>query len=251
MKLTSRNKTKLFSPLAPSPEGNPAPKDVESTLHPGQDDTHSPRNYHAHLSSSNPKFLTLLRKCLFHPSNSNTTTQNSISCNVLKDIIWGAFLGILFVIFLIFLDYQNFIYLGSARALRAAAFEMVTEPQTIKYVEESLGWKFISMDVYHAITEEMRDIRKQIEERQEEIKENGKKLEKCRLEAPLVKKEHEEIMAKMNAVFPELNKFCGECKWYGSTSCEERVHYLMQTYGSKEWESKLDLMKVTPACMNG
>lgn len=95
----------------------------------------------------------------------------------------------------------------------------------------------------------MKDIQKQIEEREREIEENGQKLEKCRLETPVVEKEHEEIMAKMTVSFPELDKFCGECKWYGSTSCEERMNYLIKTYGNKEWETKLDLMKATPNCM--
>mmetsp|Transcript_11268 Transcript_11268/g.23724 ORF Transcript_11268/g.23724 Transcript_11268/m.23724 type:complete len:253 (-) Transcript_11268:270-1028(-) len=252
MQLTSRNKPKQDSLLPPSSDGSSSLRDEESSMHLGQEHTNTPKNYHAHKhSSSTPTLLTFLRKAFSSPISSNSTTQNSNSSNVLKDIIWGAFLGILFVIFLIFLDYKNIIYLGSARAFRTAAFEMVTEPQTIKYVEESLGWKFISMDIYNAITEEMKDIQKQIEERHAEIEENGKKLEKCRLEAPVVKKEHDEIMARMTVLFPELNKFCGECKWYGPTSCEERMNYLMQTYGNKEWETKLDLMKATPNCMKG
>ncbi len=163
-------------------------------------------------------------------------------------MIGGTILGILFVFVLLFLDYRNFIHLGSARAFREAAIKLVTDPQTIRHVEESLDVKFISVDMYNAFNAETEKIQNKIKEREREIADNAKKIDHYRTEAAPYNGEYEELISKANELF-ELEKFCPECGWKGSkkTTCASRMSFLMERYGDTPLKAKMAMIE-SPGC---
>lgn len=163
-------------------------------------------------------------------------------------MIGGTILGIVFVFILLFLDYRNFIHLGSARAFREAAIKLVTDPQTIRHVEESLDVKFISIDMYNAISVETEKIQQKIKAKEEEIAENAKKIYDYRTEAAPFNEEYEVLIAKANELF-ELDKFCPECGWKGSkkTTCASRMSFLMERYGDTPLKAKMAMIE-SPGC---
>ncbi len=153
---------------------------------------------------------------------------------MIKGITLGAFL----VFILVFLDYRNFIHLGSARVFREAAFQLLTDPQTVQSLEESLDVKFISMDVYDAIHREIGYIRKKMREKEGEIAEKERELEVYRSEAEPIIKEYDELMVRMNEIFG-LDKFCGGCRWKKKLTCDGRVGYIMEKYGDSITKAKI------------
>ena len=45
-----------------------------------------------------------------------------------------------------------------------------------------------------------------------------------------------------------LDKWCGDCKWNGGTSCESRKEYFISQYGHSEISGKFNVMKSAPQC---
>eukprot|EP00569_Conticribra_weissflogii_P015216 CAMPEP_0171401472 /NCGR_PEP_ID=MMETSP0880-20121228/7928_1 /TAXON_ID=67004 /ORGANISM="Thalassiosira weissflogii, Strain CCMP1336" /LENGTH=232 /DNA_ID=CAMNT_0011915975 /DNA_START=1 /DNA_END=696 /DNA_ORIENTATION=+ len=204
MQLTTRNKRKYGWSSTPStnlirdeesasPDGS-----VELSLSPSSPTVDVSTFHRRQYSTSNTAF--------------DRQTTDDDSSNILNDMIKGITLGIVFVFILLFLDYRNFIHLGSARVFREAAFQLLTDPQTVQSLEESLDVKFISTDVYDAIHREIGYIQKKVQEKQGEIAEKEKEIDGYRLEAKPIVEEFDELIVKANELF-ELDKFCGDCKW--------------------------------------
>jgi len=259
MKLTARIKQKYVGPSSTPPASSGSssflPRDEESALPsrlPNVKTSSSPssRIPRVHRSSApsayNP-IISLLRKLCSSP-NSHNERDGTFLVNVLKDMIGGTILGIVFVFILLFLDHRNFIHLGSARAFREAAIKLVTDPQTIRHVEESLDVKFISIDMYNAISVETKKIQQKIKAKEEEIAENAKKIYDYREEAAPFNEEYDVLIAKANELF-ELDKFCPECGWKGSkkTTCASRMSFLMERYGDTPLKAKMAMIE-SPGC---
>ena len=137
------------------------------------------------------------------------------------------------------MDYNNIIYLGSARAFRKVAYEIMTDPETIKYVEESLEMKILSVDVYTAMTEELSELQKTLEQKEDEKIEYYKKDEERKKTLDSMRPEYDELLGKSG-----LDKFCEECKWRGATSCFERMNHFMTKYGDSEIKAKVALLEL-------
>ncbi len=189
--------------------------------------------------------IALLRKLCITVFGRNTIRRNTFF-NIFKDLIAGTLLGIALVFFLFFLDYHNFIHLGSARAFRDAAFYLVMDPNTIRYVEYSLGLKFISVDIYNAKNDELKRMLTKIKNKQRDIVIDQKKINEILIEAAPFDQEYDELMTRANNFF-ELDKFCANCKFKGSTTCGGRMDYLMEKYGDSLLKSKIAVLSF-PQC---
>mmetsp|Transcript_26578 Transcript_26578/g.45364 ORF Transcript_26578/g.45364 Transcript_26578/m.45364 type:complete len:250 (-) Transcript_26578:166-915(-) len=173
--------------------------------------------------------------------------QGSYLLTIIKDVISGTILGVFFLMILIFLDYRNIVQLGSARAFRRAAFELMTDPETVKSIEDNIDVKFIPLDVFKSMSEE-------ITRNQEKIKDNAglKQHEddyiKKKGELETLKKEYDEMKARGDAILG-LDKWCGGCKG-GWGQCDARIKYLSDTYHTPEIKAKVDIMN-TGKCIQG
>lgn len=190
----------------------------------------------------------MLRKvALLAARDAQNSSQYSYLLTIIKDVIAGTILGVFFLMILIFLDYRNIVQLGSARAFRRAAFELMTDPETVKIIEESMEIKFVPVDVYNSMSEE-------IERNQKKVKENTslakhtEDLTAKQAEIGALKVEYESWKIK-GSVMLGLDKWCGNCKagWGG---CDQRINYLKDQYHSSEIESKVDIMK-SGKCLKG
>ena len=168
-------------------------------------------------------------------NNSNT----SYLLTIIKDVISGTILGVFFLMILIFLDYRNIIQLGSARAFRRAAFELMTDPDTVRTIEESIDIKFIPADVYTSMTEEITRNKGKLE-KNDAIKSHEEDLAKNQKEMEDLKKEYEDWKAKGDKVL-KLDKWCGSCKG-GWGNCDQRINYLKDTYHTPEIKGKVEIM---------
>lgn len=101
-------------------------------------------------------------------------------------------------------------------------------------IEENIDVRFVDMEVYKAMRNEIsrEGIRGQYEKHVQELEVKQQELEKA-------KKEHGELLPKLGV---SLDKWCGGCRG-GWGKCDQRVKYLMDTYGTKEDKAKIDIMK--------
>lgn len=147
---------------------------------------------------------------------------------------------------LIFLDYRNIVQLGSARAFRRAAFELMTDPETVKTIEENIEIKFVPVTVHTSMTEEITRNRAKADNN-DSIKQHEEDLVKRKAEVEGLRAEYDELMAKGTTVLG-LDKWCGSCKG-GWGNCDGRVKYLSDTYHTPDIKSRVDIM-ATGKCMN-
>ncbi|KAL7546966.1 hypothetical protein ACHAWF_010287 [Thalassiosira exigua] len=229
-------------------------RDVESQSSPlgDQSESASPRTRPASSSSApgggaGGSVAVLLRKLMMITARDvQESTQGNYLLTIIKDVISGTILGVFFLMILIFLDYRNIVQLGSARAFRRAAFELMTDPETVKTIEENIDIKFIPTDVYTSMSEE-------IERNQAKVKDDsGLKQHEADLalrtkELEEVRKEYEVIKAHGDKLLG-IDRWCGGCKG-GWGNCNARVRYLMDTYHTAEITAKVDIM-TSGKCIN-
>lgn len=158
---------------------------------------------------------------------------------IIKDVISGTILGVFFLMILIFLDYRNIVQLGSARAFRRAAFELMTDPDTVKSIEESIDIKFIPVDVHQSMTEEIARNRAKINDNAG-LKTHEEDYAKKKEELEGMKQEYDEWVVKGNTIL-NLDKWCGTCKG-GWGRCDVRVKYLGDTYHVNPMKAKVEIM---------
>mmetsp|Transcript_17233 Transcript_17233/g.31144 ORF Transcript_17233/g.31144 Transcript_17233/m.31144 type:complete len:248 (-) Transcript_17233:213-956(-) len=247
MKSVKRRQTKVD---AKSTDG-----DVESQPAPGPEDESEPRTRPAGASprsapasgGGNPASLFVRKVMLLAARDVAENGQGNYLLTIIKDVISGTILGVFFLMILIFLDYRNIVQLGSARAFRRAAFELMTDPETVKSIEESIDVKFIPLDVHKSMTEE-------IARNQDKIKNNAglkqheEDLLKKTGELDGMKKEYDEWKAKGDKALG-LDRWCDGCKG-GWGNCGARVKYLVDTYHTPEIKAKVDIMN-SGKCVRG
>lgn len=145
-------------------------------------------------------------------------------------------------------DYvKQTVQLGSARAFRKAAFELMTDPDTVRTIEENIDVKFIPIEVYDnmqkeiAKSAEMVGGNTSIQQHETDLADKRKELEGLRGDYELWKKKGDTILG--------MDKWCGGCKG-GWGNCDQRVKYLADTYHTPEIKAKADIMK-EGKCMKG
>ena len=188
---------------------------------------------------SNPLTVLLRKVMLLTATNVAENSSSSYLLTIIKDVISGTILGVFFLMILIFLDYRNIVQLGSARAFRQAAFELMTDPETVKTIEENIDIKFIPVDVYNSMTEEIARNNEKIT-KNDSLKQHEEDLMKRKEELESLRKEHEEVKAKGDKLLG-LDKWCDSCKG-GWGNCGARIKYLMDTYHTPEIKGKVDIM---------
>ena len=188
---------------------------------------------------SNPLTVLLRKVMMLTATNVTENSSSSYLLTIIKDVISGTILGVFFLMILIFLDYRNIVQLGSARAFRQAAFELMTDPETVKTIEENIDIKFIPVDVYNSMTEEIARNNEKIT-KNDSLKQHEEDLIKRKEELESLRKEHEEVKAKGDQLLG-LDKWCDSCKG-GWGNCGARIKYLMDTYHTPEIKGKVDIM---------
>lgn len=164
---------------------------------------------------------------------------------VLRDIIIGTIWGMLSVSVLIFLDHRNIIHLQSAHSFRNAAFDVLnTDPETIANLEESSDLKFMTLDQYESHRKDIGDITRTLKYQQVILERRIQNLEEKTNEIDSIRDEYKIVM---NHPLLELDKYCGECSWYGPTTCDERVQFLQDNNNRPVMAAKMSVME-TPSC---
>ena len=165
---------------------------------------------------------------------------------ILRDVIIGIILSLVFISILVFFDHRDVIHLDSAHNFRSMAFQLMNDPETIATLEESTDLKFLTVDNYESMKREIE--KKQVElktptfneKRTKELEERIKSMD-----ADAIRKEHETLLK--NPLL-EWDKYCGTCAWQGSTSCDERAKFLQEKYTLGEAMSKIGAMGA-PSCV--
>ena len=163
---------------------------------------------------------------------------------VLKEIVVGLIIGAMIVFTLIFLDHRNIIHLQSAHNARNAAFQLLTDPETISNIEESADLKIINMSDYESMKKEIDTATVRIKEHEDKLSEQTKELEEKSKEIESMKDDYEKLM---NDPVLGLDKFCGECTWAGKITCDQRVQFMKDNYNMRPVSAKMSAMDV-PTC---
>ena len=183
------------------------------------------------------KFLHLLTT---DEDESDPRTPFGYTIALLKDIILGIVFGFLTISFAIVLDHRNIIHFQSAHHVRDAAYASMSDPATIKVLEEELEMKFMPVADYEAAQQEISKSQSTLDEIKSKLESREKELEEATTKLKAVQDEKEELMK--NPKFAELDNFCEGCKWGGPGNCGARVQYLMDTYNQGKIAVMLDLM---------
>ena len=115
----------------------------------------------------------------------------------------------------------------------------MTDPETVKSIEENIDIKFIPVDVYDSMTEEITRNNEKVANN-DGLKQHEEDLANKKAELEGMKKEYDEWVSKGNSIL-QLDKWCGHCKG-GWGPCDGRVKYLMDTYHTPEIKAKVDVM---------
>jgi len=165
---------------------------------------------------------------------------------LLKDIVLGIILGVFCISTLIFLDHRDVIHIQSAHHFRDAAFSLLNDPETMATVEESTGFKFMSMREYEAKMKEIESVEDRNEKSQEILEKRIAEAEEKTKEIDSIKEEWENLM---KSPLLKLDKFCGACIWGPGKTCQGRLDFLKSTYDTPHLQGTVNVM-LRPACIS-
>jgi len=207
-----------------APSSSPAPTSLGAPAPPG----------------ANPVSVMLRKVMLLTKSDVEDNTNMGFLLTIIKDVIAGTLLGVFLLMILIFLDYRNIVQLGSARAFRRAAFELMTDPEFVKNIEESAEIKFIPADVFTSMEEEIKRNQDKVGNN-EMMKQHEDNLVKNKAAIESMQKELQELKMKGDTVLG-LGRWCGKCKgpW---GNCDARIRYIGDTYHTAEATAKFEVME--------
>lgn len=176
-------------------------------------------------------------------SNNNSTTNTTFSSlipTILKDTIIGVSLGVLFLLFLFFLDYRNIISIGSTKAFQSTGVKLLNDPDVISTLESSLNIKLLPLDTYAAMTYEIAS-NNQLMMENSHLQDYTTELSQLLIEQQTIQTELQQLTTQANTKLG-LNKWCGECSG-GWGNCNGRVNFLKEKYGLGLVAAKIDIMK--------
>ena len=139
---------------------------------------------------------------------------------------------------------MNIIRLDSGRTFHEYAIDMLNNPETLANLEES-GLKFMPVDEYELMMEQLDGADYQIQTLNELLAERLQYLNELQLELPPLREEHDKMIDNYTFM---LDNWCGICKWSPRASCDARMNYFMETYNHSEVGAKINIMKASPAC---
>ena len=223
----------------PSPSAQPSPRSANDRGENGHSGAHNVGSTTAIL---------LMRKLMMNFTTNTATTSSSSPRSshysnylqtLIKDILLGTLLGVIFLLSLFFLDYHHILNMGSAKSFQNAALAYVTHPDTIQSLETNFDVKIVPLVMYTSIVDEITKNNQKIANNtsltqvEEDLAVHMKELESLKVI-------HDERVAKVSELL-NLDNWCGSCKgpW---GRCRDRVDYLMDKYRQNEWKSQSDLM---------
>lgn len=164
--------------------------------------------------------------------------------STLRDVVMGITVGVVMISLLVFLDHRDIIHVESAHNLRAGAFQMVNNPETLATIEESSGLKLLPTDKYESMLNEIEKLENQKPDIEKKLQAKSDELEAKEKEMSAIRAEHTELW---NHPLVGLNKWCGGCSWSGKINCDGRVAFLQRTYQSSTVGAKVSAM-THPSC---
>ena len=173
-----------------------------------------------------------------------STSEGFVS--LLKDIFIGITFGLLCISILIMLDHKDVIHIQSAHNYRNMAYTLLNDPETRTNVQESSGLVFMTMEDYESKVKDIEKTPAQLKELEEKKTKSNANLEVATKERDAMKPGYDKLVSDP---LLGLDKYCGDCKWQGGSTCDSRKEYLMSTYNQTELKTKLDLIKSTPQCV--
>mmetsp|Transcript_33000 Transcript_33000/g.69458 ORF Transcript_33000/g.69458 Transcript_33000/m.69458 type:complete len:251 (-) Transcript_33000:18-770(-) len=218
----SRKRTKPGSPLADiNTSTNILSSDDEESLLRQRSDA-VPRN--------NPFALVSRAKVLLHKicrisAGANSREGREGVIGLLQDLVGGIALGTLGMSILLLSDYYNIINLETARVFRKTAANVFNTPGILESLEEELERKFISMDVYKSIKEELSDSQAVIKNEMKVVGARSIKETSLKAELSLLREEYDGLIKDTG-----LDAFCPDCKWGMGMNCQQRVNYMLENY---------------------
>lgn len=234
MKFLRRKQSK---PAVPPSRAEP---DEESTNDRGNVPTPSNKS----TGKSNIIKVLIQRLCLLaYQSNKDgeNRTRGSLIVTLLKDVIVGTAMGVFILMVFFFLGSLNIFRVGPGRKLRASTFGAMLDPETAKSIEDSLEVKIIPANIYESMNEQISGQQLLLKHGELTLKEVEKLVNQE--EFVSVREEHEKVKLRADSVLGGgLADFCGSCEWSGGVSCEKRVQYMIDTYGSTQFVSMASLL---------
>lgn len=142
---------------------------------------------------------------------------------LLQDALWGLGIACVFVVVLLLFDLQ----FNRDNAIFRSSSSFSLSPDTIKILESETGNKYIPMQTYQSIMDEIHNAHTTIEHEEQILQSRNNKFRSSvfTLAGPL-RKEYELLMKQTG-----LNAFCKECIWGMGMSCQNRVEYMLDKYG--------------------
>ena len=169
-----------------------------------------------------------------------------IIITLLKEAMFGIFLSFVAVSLVLFIDHRFLLNFNTARNFRKATFAVMNDPVTLKSFEEDAGLKFMDIDEYNNMANEIKQSQNQtkvagdiLESRHYDLVKKHGDLHQVREEATKLRKEL------------GLDQFCDTCMWSDAQqiSCSERVKTLGEKYKTPKFEAMMSAMQ-KESCRN-
>ena len=184
------------------------------------------------------KFVLLLTS----ENEEDPNTRLGFTLALLKDVILGITFGLIIVSLAITLDHRNIIHIESAHNLRNAAYASLSDPETLQYVETETGMKFLSLEEYESIQDEITFLDAKVDAIQEKLVKYDSELETAAKNLEELTKEMDDLLQNSPGL-KILDEFCGRCSWAGRTNCNARVKYLVDKYNNPPVAMRMALLK--------
>jgi hypothetical protein len=127
---------------------------------------------------------------------------------------------------LMFLESRGYISVPFLRHIRTILHMKLADPKNIDTIEQTTGLKIISLEKHGVLMKELNETKAKVAEKETEVA---------------------ALAAKLAQSKKGQAEFCGECKWQGRFSCEERKAFIITRYGESE-EKVLANMLQLPQC---
>lgn len=166
-----------------------------------------------------------------------------IIITLLKEAMWGILIAFAFVLVFLCLDHIFALRLPTARNFRKASFAMMKDPDTLKSFEENSGLKFVEMDSYDSMLQEIARADNKTKLAQSIFEKRGKELVEYSAQRDEMESKVKSIKASMG-----LERFNPEGVYHGAVadhSCQWRVNYLMTKNNVPKIKAIIHVMKRT------
>lgn len=162
---------------------------------------------------------------------------------VFQDVMVGTILAMLAISLTMWLDFVGVVHFKSARRAREQAFRMIEDPVTLISLEESTGLKFMRLNEFNLLDDEISSYHRKFLEKQTMLEEQIKELEENKINLGLLQEEVKELEKKLG-----FDKWCGNCSWKGRMNCDERSGYVQKKYNKTPKMARNGLLQTDPQC---